>query len=165
MSHAPPCGPRIATFRSVPFPASMFFFSRASAVVEVAISSGSGRFCCKSREIGGGEATFFRKETRTQVLLVPYRGNAPAVQDLAAGEVDLFLGTSNELPLMRAGRIKAYAQPAFQGWRSLEGRHQYRDGISRPAGAKGISGVAARPAGLPSSYRPLSHLLPEPDDQ
>jgi tripartite-type tricarboxylate transporter receptor subunit TctC len=40
---------------------------------------------------------------------VPYRGNAPAVQDLAAGQIDLFLGTSNELPLMRAGSIKAYA--------------------------------------------------------
>jgi tripartite-type tricarboxylate transporter receptor subunit TctC len=54
-------------------------------------------------------AAFFQKETGTQFALVPYRGNAPAVQDLAAGQIDLFLGTSNELPLMRAGSIKAYA--------------------------------------------------------
>jgi tripartite-type tricarboxylate transporter receptor subunit TctC len=54
-------------------------------------------------------AASFQKETGTQFALVPYRGNAPAVQDLAAGEIDLLLGTSNELPLMRAGSIKAYA--------------------------------------------------------
>jgi tripartite-type tricarboxylate transporter receptor subunit TctC len=54
-------------------------------------------------------AAFFQRETGTQFALVPYRGNAPAVQDLAAGQIDLFLGTSNELPLMRAGSIKAYA--------------------------------------------------------
>jgi tripartite-type tricarboxylate transporter receptor subunit TctC len=40
---------------------------------------------------------------------VPYRGLPPAVQDLAAGQVDLLFGTSDQLPLMRAGSIKAYA--------------------------------------------------------
>jgi tripartite-type tricarboxylate transporter receptor subunit TctC len=33
----------------------------------------------------------------------------PAVQDLAAGQIDLWLGTPDQLPLMRAGTIKAYA--------------------------------------------------------
>jgi tripartite-type tricarboxylate transporter receptor subunit TctC len=51
----------------------------------------------------------FQKETGTLFALVPYRGNAPAVQDLSAGQIDLFLGGPNELPLMRAGNIKAYA--------------------------------------------------------
>jgi tripartite-type tricarboxylate transporter receptor subunit TctC len=31
------------------------------------------------------------------------------VQDLMAGQIDLFFGGPNELPLMRAGNIKAYA--------------------------------------------------------
>jgi tripartite-type tricarboxylate transporter receptor subunit TctC len=31
------------------------------------------------------------------------------VQDLAAGQIDLWLGTPDQLPLMRAGTIKAYA--------------------------------------------------------
>jgi tripartite-type tricarboxylate transporter receptor subunit TctC len=53
-------------------------------------------------------AAFFQKETATHFALVPYRGNAPAMQDLLAGQIDLF-GTPGELSLMRAGSIKAYA--------------------------------------------------------
>jgi tripartite-type tricarboxylate transporter receptor subunit TctC len=52
---------------------------------------------------------FFQKQTGTKFTVVPYRGNAPAVQDLAAGEIDLYFGTPDQLPLMRAGSIKAYA--------------------------------------------------------
>jgi tripartite-type tricarboxylate transporter receptor subunit TctC len=54
-------------------------------------------------------AAFFQKETGTHFALVPYRGNPPAVQDLAAGQIDLWFGTPDQLPLMRAGSIKAYA--------------------------------------------------------
>jgi tripartite-type tricarboxylate transporter receptor subunit TctC len=54
-------------------------------------------------------AAFFQRETGTQFALVPYRGGAPAMQDLMAGQIDLFFGTPDQLPLMRAGSIKAYA--------------------------------------------------------
>jgi tripartite-type tricarboxylate transporter receptor subunit TctC len=54
-------------------------------------------------------AAFFRKEARTQFTLVPYRGGAPATQDLVAGQIDLQFSTPDQLPLMRAGSIKAYA--------------------------------------------------------
>jgi tripartite-type tricarboxylate transporter receptor subunit TctC len=54
-------------------------------------------------------AAFFQKETGTQFALVPYRGVPPAVQDLAAGQIDLWFGTADQLPLARAGSIKAYA--------------------------------------------------------
>jgi tripartite-type tricarboxylate transporter receptor subunit TctC len=40
---------------------------------------------------------------------VPYRGLPAALQDLAAGHIDLLFGTPDQLPLMRAGSIKAYA--------------------------------------------------------
>jgi tripartite-type tricarboxylate transporter receptor subunit TctC len=52
---------------------------------------------------------FFQKETGTKFALVPYRGNAPAVQDLAAGNIDLWFGSTDQLPLARAGNITAYA--------------------------------------------------------
>jgi len=52
---------------------------------------------------------FFQKETGTQTTLVPYRGLAPAMQDLVAGNIDLLNGSPASLPLMRAGNIKAYA--------------------------------------------------------
>jgi tripartite-type tricarboxylate transporter receptor subunit TctC len=51
----------------------------------------------------------FQKDTGTQFALVPYRGTAPAMQDLVAGQIDLTLGSSNELPLMRSVSIKAFA--------------------------------------------------------
>jgi tripartite-type tricarboxylate transporter receptor subunit TctC len=52
---------------------------------------------------------YFQIETRTQFTLVPYRGAAPAVQDLVAGQIDLVFATPDQLQLMRAGSIKAYA--------------------------------------------------------
>ena len=53
--------------------------------------------------------TFFQKETGTHIALVPYRGGAPAFQDLAGGQIDLLFGQPFQLPLVRAGRIKAFA--------------------------------------------------------
>ena len=41
--------------------------------------------------------------------LVPYRGSPPAMQDLLAGQIDLWFGTPDNLPLVRSGSIKAYA--------------------------------------------------------
>jgi len=52
---------------------------------------------------------FFKKETGTQITLVPYRGTNPAMQDLVAGQIDLCFNPTDALPLMRAGSIKAYA--------------------------------------------------------
>jgi tripartite-type tricarboxylate transporter receptor subunit TctC len=52
---------------------------------------------------------FFQKETGTHFTLVPYRGAAPAAQDLMAGQIDLLVSGPNELPLMRAGNSNAYA--------------------------------------------------------
>jgi tripartite-type tricarboxylate transporter receptor subunit TctC len=61
-------------------------------------------------------AAFFQKETGAQLALVPYRGIAPAVQDLLAGQIDLLFGTPDQLPLMRAGSIKAYAVTSDTRW-------------------------------------------------
>jgi tripartite-type tricarboxylate transporter receptor subunit TctC len=55
-------------------------------------------------------ATYLQKQTGTQFALVPYRGTAPALQDLVAGQIDLIFDTARtSLPLARAGSIKAYA--------------------------------------------------------
>jgi tripartite-type tricarboxylate transporter receptor subunit TctC len=51
----------------------------------------------------------FGKETGTRFAQVPYRGGAPAVQDLAAGHIDLLFSSPAQLPLARSGSIKAYA--------------------------------------------------------
>jgi tripartite-type tricarboxylate transporter receptor subunit TctC len=51
----------------------------------------------------------FQKQTGTQFTLVPYRGSAPEMQDLVAGQIDLCFDTTIPLPLVRAGSIRAYA--------------------------------------------------------
>jgi tripartite-type tricarboxylate transporter receptor subunit TctC len=51
----------------------------------------------------------FQKETGTQLTFIPYRGFAPARQDLVAGQIDLIVDVVDALPLVRAGSIKAYA--------------------------------------------------------
>jgi tripartite-type tricarboxylate transporter receptor subunit TctC len=55
----------------------------------------------------------FQKETGTRFQLVPYRGAAPAMQDVAAGQVDMmFDSPSTSLSQVRGGTIKAYAVTA-----------------------------------------------------
>jgi tripartite-type tricarboxylate transporter receptor subunit TctC len=51
----------------------------------------------------------FQKETGTQLTLIPYRGTAAGMQDLVAGQIDLYFTTPTELPLLRSGNVKAYA--------------------------------------------------------
>jgi tripartite-type tricarboxylate transporter receptor subunit TctC len=51
-----------------------------------------------------------QKRTGIQFQQVPYRGNAPAMQDLVAGQIDtMFVDAATSLPNVSAGRIKAYA--------------------------------------------------------
>jgi tripartite-type tricarboxylate transporter receptor subunit TctC len=55
-------------------------------------------------------SALFQKETGTQFNIIPYRGGAPALQDLVAGQIDIYLaGAPADLPLLRSGSIKAYA--------------------------------------------------------
>ena len=54
-------------------------------------------------------AALFQKETGTQFAMIPYRGSAPAVQDLLAGQIDLMISSPDKLPLVRDGSIKAFA--------------------------------------------------------
>ena len=52
----------------------------------------------------------FQAQTGTRMQVVPYRGVAPALQDLMAGHTDLmFIEISSALPYLREGRLRAYA--------------------------------------------------------
>jgi len=53
---------------------------------------------------------FFQDLSGTSFAFVPYRGSAPAMQDLIGGQIDLmFDQVSNSLAQVRAGNIKAFA--------------------------------------------------------
>src|SRR5260221_10106288 len=52
----------------------------------------------------------FQKETGTRFQFVPYRGNAPAMQDLLAEQIDFMIEpSSNFKSLVGAGSVKPYA--------------------------------------------------------
>jgi tripartite-type tricarboxylate transporter receptor subunit TctC len=53
---------------------------------------------------------YFQSVTGTSFGFVPYRGAAPAMQDLVAGHIDLMIDqVGNALPQIREGKIRAYA--------------------------------------------------------
>ena len=59
-----------------------------------------------------GALAFFAA-TGTKYQLVPYRGTGPAMQDLVANQIQVMVDqSSNSLPQVRAGKIKAYAVTA-----------------------------------------------------
>src|SRR5450631_1881287 len=53
---------------------------------------------------------YFENVTGIKLQYVPYRGTAPALTDLVAGQIDLIVDqTSNSIAQIRAGTIRAYA--------------------------------------------------------
>lgn len=58
-------------------------------------------------------ALLFRKQTGTQFRLIPYRGAAPAMQDVIAGQIDAtFITTGPALPHVLSGSVKAFGVTA-----------------------------------------------------
>jgi tripartite-type tricarboxylate transporter receptor subunit TctC len=69
----------------------------------------AGVFATWSRLFGA----YFQSSTGTHIQFVPYRGAAPAMQDLVAGQIDLmFDQAGNTLAQLRNGKIKAFAVAA-----------------------------------------------------
>jgi tripartite-type tricarboxylate transporter receptor subunit TctC len=69
---------------------------------------------------GGSSAVcsyYFQKATGTTAQLVPYRGGAPALQDIVAGNVDMMCDlAANSLAQVKAGNIKAFAVTSKKRW-------------------------------------------------
>src|ERR1700730_1481934 len=70
--------------------------------------------------VGGGAdvvGTYFQKNTGTRFQFVPYRGAAPMIQDLVAGQIDLtFTQVASALAQVRGGQLKAYGVMAKARW-------------------------------------------------
>src|SRR2546430_11533612 len=72
--------------------------------------------------VGAGSAAhvcalYFQQKTGTSFALVPYRGGAPVLQDLVAGQIDFFCAEASQtLAFLRAGSIKAFAVMAKERW-------------------------------------------------
>jgi len=65
------------------------------------VGAGSGAHIC---------GLYFQDKTGTRFQFVPYRGGAPAMQDLVAGQIDLMCAEASQtLSHVRAGKMKAFA--------------------------------------------------------
>jgi tripartite-type tricarboxylate transporter receptor subunit TctC len=63
---------------------------------------------------------YFQRATATSFGFVPYRGGAPAMQDLVSGQVDImFDQAANAIGQVRNGAIKAYAVLTRDRWQAL----------------------------------------------
>jgi tripartite-type tricarboxylate transporter receptor subunit TctC len=62
-------------------------------------------------------ALYLQSKTGVRFQIVPYRGGAPAIQDLVGGQVDFMCDMAgNSLPQVRSGAIKALAVMAETRW-------------------------------------------------
>jgi tripartite-type tricarboxylate transporter receptor subunit TctC len=66
-------------------------------------------------QVGG---LYFQNVTGTRFQVVPYRGAAPALQDLLSGQIDLRFGAegSQMLPYLRSHTVKAFAIMGRSRW-------------------------------------------------
>src|SRR5262249_52048063 len=72
--------------------------------------------------VGAGSAAhicllYFQQKTSTNFQLVPYRGGAPVMQDLVAGQIDMFCAEASQtLSFVRSGAIRALAVMWKERW-------------------------------------------------
>jgi tripartite-type tricarboxylate transporter receptor subunit TctC len=75
------------------------------------IGAGSGAHVCW---------LYFADKVGVSGQLVPYRGGAPVMSDLVAGQIDLFCAEASQtLPFLRSGKIKAFAVMSKERWPSM----------------------------------------------
>ncbi len=84
------------------------------------MKANDGKVTAASVGAGGSSAVcayYLGKLTGTKTTLVPYRGGAPALQDIVAGNVDTMCDlAANSLAQVKAGNVKAYAVTAKKRW-------------------------------------------------
>ena len=84
------------------------------------MKANDGKVTAASVGAGGSSAVcayYLGKMTGTKTTLVPYRGGAPALQDIVAGNVDTMCDlAANSLAQVKAGNVKAYAVTAKKRW-------------------------------------------------
>jgi len=70
----------------------------------------------------------FLQQAKLEALLVPYRGAAPALQDMIGNHADLFFTTPQSvLPLISAGKLRAYGITAKEPYAQFPGVASFVD--------------------------------------
>jgi tripartite-type tricarboxylate transporter receptor subunit TctC len=75
--------------------------------------------------VGAGSAAhvcglYFQDQSKTRFQFVPYRGGAPAMQDLVGGQIDLMCAEASQtLTYVRGGKMKAFAVMTPTRWPAM----------------------------------------------
>jgi tripartite-type tricarboxylate transporter receptor subunit TctC len=82
-----------------------------------------GKISMASAGVGSGihmAGEFFKMMADVNLVHVPYRGEGPAISDLAGGQVQFMFSTlSTSIEFFKAGRIRALAVSSLTRWESL----------------------------------------------
>jgi tripartite-type tricarboxylate transporter receptor subunit TctC len=84
------------------------------------LKANPGKASAGTTGAGGGShlcGLHLQNTSGTTFQFIPYRGGAPALQDLVAGQIDFMCDlAANSLPQVRASNLKAYAVMAKSRW-------------------------------------------------
>jgi tripartite-type tricarboxylate transporter receptor subunit TctC len=84
------------------------------------LRAGNGKATAGTVGVGGPTdiaGVLFQRQTGTQFQSIPYRGGAPLLQDLLAGQIDFAFGqAATYLSHVRSGQLKAFAVLAAKRW-------------------------------------------------
>lgn len=95
---------------------------------------------------------YFKLRTGVFMLHIPYRGSAPSITDLIAGQVDAtFTGAPAVLPHVRSGRLRALAVSSAQRIAALPGVPTMAESGQPGFEADQWYGLVA-PAGVPAAW-------------
>jgi tripartite-type tricarboxylate transporter receptor subunit TctC len=96
-------------------------------------------------------AELFKIKSGTDIVHIPYRGGAPMVADLVAGQIDMTVnGKSVLLPQIQAGKLRALAVAAGERWSELPDVPTLVETGYMDAPYDTVFGVVA-PAGTPAA--------------
>ena len=94
-------------------------------------------------------ALMFLQATGTTATHVPYRSEAPAIADLAGGQVDFYLGTAaGVIPMIKDGRIKGLASATLKRMSIMPQLPTMNESVAKDLELGAWSGIMA-PAGTP----------------
>jgi tripartite-type tricarboxylate transporter receptor subunit TctC len=89
-------------------------------------------------------ALLFLQATGTRAIHVPYRSEAPAMTDLAGGQVDFYLGTAPGVtPLMKDGRVQGLAVSTLRRMETLPNLPTMSETVAKDLELGAWSGIMA----------------------
>ena len=121
------------------------------ATAEIIASDETYFTCCGSGTVQRLASELFRQKLELDMMHVPYKGAAPAMNDLMAGQVDMSFATlASVLPQIKAGKLRALAVAAPQRSALLPDVPTFKEGGVNDYRADAWYGILA-PAGTPAS--------------